>query len=760
MATSLTPNIPVGDLQFYDNYVPALAAGNWHISVRHTLDGIDTGDLGATQEMVVSAPQFAMDTTSILNQYPPASSTGQYAEVLPHIVLNDALLPWERAMTGSTNTQPWLAVLVLAEDELIGGTDSPTRNQTSTVADFLSADPAVLKPTVTKEDDVADIDPCTFIQIPTATFPALTPRLEELRFLAHCRQSNISDKAEQGLEQNGLFSVVVGNRFPAPPAPDTPGAQKNIAHLVSLEGMEPYLVDRPAFGNHTSVALVSLASWTFNVMPDQRQDFRGLMEQLVSQEYEGNTYTPANLWLRLPAPATPIDTSTVAGAEAGRRIADGFVPMQYQFRTGEQTFAWYRGPCTPVLTTPLDSSSAFPTADSALIYQSAFGIFDASLATAWQTGRSLALSDRAFGQALFDFRRRGHHLTDSLLQRLQSNAFAASQIAELSSNSMVQDEFLRLLSADLLAVLGTTAVAEPATAPVRAAPPRTPDPDPTAAVKNFLADPLTQALISDQTRAHLEPVTTWLANLLLLYPVPFNLLVPDSRMLAPETLRFFYLDNNWLRALLDGATSIGMQSSRDSFFTEIMGELIYDSATTAAQTMRAQRIGVDPPAAEVEENLISGFLLRSAVVAGWPNLAVRGGMNDGSFLKTLRMDRPAGDLLICLFRGVPDFVEFGEPQEGFRFGVDDDGRLPMRQPVAGGPVPLGSQLPTPLQVVPGSLRTGGNNVLDIGSATGLVHQIEDALDTAGVGVPNFGPSDFALQMVKAPEAIHFTSQAS
>ena len=203
-----------------------------------------------------------------------------------------------------------------------------------------------------------------------------------------------------------------------------------------------------------------------------------------------------------------------------------------------------------------------------------------------------------------------------------------------------------------------------------------------------------------------------------------------------------------------------MQSSRDSFFTEIMGELIYDSATTAAQTMRAQRIGVDPPAAEVEENLISGFLLRSAVVAGWPNLAVRGGMNDGSFLKTLRMDRPAGDLLICLFRGVPDFVEFGEPQEGFRFGVDDDGRLPMRQPVAGGPVPLGSQLPTPLQVVPGSLRTGGNNVLDIGSATGLVHQIEDALDTAGVGVPNFGPSDFALQMVKAPEAIHFTSQAS
>jgi hypothetical protein len=755
---ALNPDIPIGDLQFYDNYVPALAAGSWRISVGQTLTGVDTGNLGATQAMVVSAPQFALDSNVILNQYPPAGSTGLYAQVLPHIVLNDGLLPWERTMTGSANRQPWLAVLVLTDDELIGGTDSPTRIQTGTVADFLSStDPAVLKPTVTKEDDVADTDPCTFIQLSTADFTALTPRLEELRFLAHCRQSNISDKAEQGLEQNGLFSVVVGNRFPAVPGADTTGAQKNIAHLVSLEGLEAYLVDQPAFGNHTSVALVSLASWTFNTMPDQLQDFRGLMEQLVGQEYDGTSYTPANLWLRLPAPA--INTGTAAGAEASRRIADGFVPMQYQFRTGEQTFAWYRGPCTPVLTSPLNASIAFPTSDAALIYQSAFGIFDASLATAWQTGRALALSDRAFGQALFDFRQRGHQLTDSLLQRLQSDAFSASQISELSTNSMVQDEFLQFLSTDLLQDIGSTAAAEPVTGPLLAAPPAAPDPDPMTAVKNFLADPLTQALIADETATDLEPVAIWLANLLLLYPVPFNLLVPDSRMLAAETLRFFYLDNNWLRALVDGATSIGMQSSRDSFYTEIMGDLVYESATTAAQAMRAQRIGVEPPAAEAQQNLISGFLLRSAVVSGWPNLAVRGGMNDGSFLKTLRMDRLAGDLLICLFWGVPDFVEFGEPQEGFRFGVDDD-ELPMRQPVAGGKVPLGSQLASPLQVLPDCLRAGGNNVLNIGSATGIVQKIQTALTTAGIGVANFGPADFALQMVKSPEAIRFTSQAS
>ncbi|HEU5269771.1 MAG TPA: hypothetical protein VFU36_07595, partial [Jatrophihabitans sp.] len=473
MATSLQSTIPVGDLQFYDNYVPALAAGNWRITVGHSLAGVATGDLGAVQRLVVSAPQFAMDSTVILNQYPPAGSTGQYAQVLPHIVLNDALLPWERTMTGSANTQPWLAVLVLGEDELIGGTDSPTRTQTTTVAGFLATDPAVLKPAVTKEDDVAGTDPCTFIQIPAGLFADLIPRLEELRFLAHCRQSNIADKAEQGLEQDGLFSVVVGNRFPATPAPGVPGGQKNIAHLVSLEGLEPYLVDQPDFGNHTSVALVSLASWTFNAMADQLQDFRGLMEQLVGQEYDGSSYTPANLWLRLPAPQ--LDTGSAAGAEAARRIADGYVPLPYQFRTGEQTFAWYRGPCTPVFPAPLAGSTAFPTADSALIYQGEFGIFDASLATAWQTGRSLALADRAFGQALFDFRQRGHQLTDSLLQRLQSDAFSASQIAELSTNTMVQDEFLKYLSADLLAGIGSAPVAQPASSPLLSAPAPSPD---------------------------------------------------------------------------------------------------------------------------------------------------------------------------------------------------------------------------------------------------------------------------------------------
>src|SRR5262245_19805440 len=54
-----------------------------------------------------------------------------------------------------------------------------------------------------------------------------------------------------------------------------------------------------------------------------------------------------------------------------------------------------------------------------------------------------------------------------------------------------------------------------------------------------------------------ELLSRWLGRLRLLKGVPFNYLIPDEGMLPPESIRFFYLDMNWVDALLDGAFSIG-----------------------------------------------------------------------------------------------------------------------------------------------------------------------------------------------------------
>src|SRR4051812_17464311 len=51
----------------------------------------------------------------------------------------------------------------------------------------------------------------------------------------------------------------------------------------------------------------------------------------------------------------------------------------------------------------------------------------------------------------------------------------------------------------------------------------------------------------------------WLAQLKNLQGIPFNYLVPDERLLPPESIKFFQIDATWLEALLDGALSIGRQ---------------------------------------------------------------------------------------------------------------------------------------------------------------------------------------------------------
>jgi hypothetical protein len=770
VADDLSADIPVGDIQLYDNYVPALAAGNWYIHVNQTLQQgqttVNTDPLAAVQEVVVSAPQFSLDPKEITSQYPPPGSSGRYGEVLPNIVLGEPLLPWERAMNASAQ-QPWLALMVFSDDELIGGDENSTTHSISTdVKTFLTPDSTgkTLKPNLTKEDDVAGTDPCSYILLSTSTFQANAPRLNELRYLTHCRQINTGDKAIDGLNEHGLFSVVIANRFPAAPGQSASTALKNIVHLVSLEGWETYLTSSPNWGKAQQVALLSLASWTFQCLPDIAADFKGLMVNMLYQDDGKTQQSPSYFWLRVPAPNV-----SQAPPEFTKRLNDGFFPLAYHTRTGEETFAWYRGPLTPLFTATLEKSDAFFTADSAIIYQPAFGVFDFSLAGAWNIGRAAALSDKSFGKNLLDFRSGAHTLTDQLLQRLQSDAFTQSQIDSLDQDTTVQDEFLKVLETQLLTDIGAPPVENPDVTP---APPNAVDTDPQTAVENFMNDPAVQQKVLGLVQDDLDPVSQWLAKLLLLYPVPFSYLVPDERMLPSESIRFFYLDNNWLNAMLDGAASIGMESSRETFFYEMTRGLIQKSAYEAAQVLRTAMPGAEPPPAESDQYLMSGLLLRSAVVSGWPNLAVRPYLNNQQLLKILRMDHLSPNVLLCIFWGVPDYVEISEPQEGFAFGVDDDGNIPLRWPVtppASTKLKIGDQFTGDPQFSIRDLddqnklfmRTPTSRVLDLNpdASTGLVLSLKSALEKqTTTTLSSFGPADLALQMVKAPEAVKLISQ--
>ena len=55
-------------------------------------------------------------------------------------------------------------------------------------------------------------------------------------------------------------------------------------------------------------------------------------------------------------------------------------------------------------------------------------------------------------------------------------------------------------------------------------------------------------------------MSAWLAGLQTLAGVPFAYLVPDARMLPPESIRFFAVDPNWTTALTDGALSLAAKT--------------------------------------------------------------------------------------------------------------------------------------------------------------------------------------------------------
>jgi len=790
------PPVPVGDIALYDNDVPALYGGNYAITVTHDAPDVLTAPASVTQRFTVSAPQFAIDPAEIVQLYPPDGSTGQFDDVLPFVVLGTPELPWERQM--SAPGAPWLAVLVLDEDEITGGT-GPARITTTTVDAFLGLT-GVLVPPVKKEADVPGTQPCSYIQLSASTFTAIMPRLAEARYLTHVRVVNTGDKALAGFTQDGSYSVVVANRFPAVATAGQPA--RAIVHLVSIEGLDPWLTGDPVFTRSGTadgttvfgtVALLSLATWTFQAQADPAENFAGLAVDLLESEYDpvAKTHHPGDLWLRLPPPG--LDQSVPANVEVTRRVSDGFVPLAYRTRSGEGTFAWYRGPLTPVLTKPLAKNGPFLSADAAMAYDLAHGVFDLSLSAAWQIGRMAALADRSFGQALYDFRRRLHLLTDQLADRLARDHFdTPADVAELAGSGLLAASLLRVLQADLLHDIGQGKA--PVPLPQQGSPP---DTDPKTALANFLADPASQQAIISMTGDDLDPVATWLARLLLLELVPFEHIVPDPAMLPMRTpaadpaappvtgsVRFCYLDANWTGALLDGATSIGLDSSLQTFFHQLTAGLVAAAAAEAAAVRRSTLAGTGPAppgdsgrpstrAGAGPAGLVTGMLVRSPLVSGWPNLAVRPLASDGkTLLKTLRMDRLGSGVLLCLFDGVPASVLISEPQEGFRFGVDEQGAIQLRNltnPAERIGQPIGSPLKIRNLAGPATpyLRAD-NRVLNLApdSATGLLQVVAGVLDQLGqtVGGPDaqggavaFGPAGFALQMLKAPEELTFVS---
>ncbi len=255
-------------------------------------------------------------------------------------------------------------------------------------------------------------------------------------------------------------------------------------------------------------------------------------------------------------------------------------------------------------------------------------------------------------------------------------------------------------------------------------------------------------------------VISWLTHLHLLYGVPFAYLVPDIGMLPVDSIRFFQVDNAWVEALIDGAFSIGAPRA-----TSDSGTVLRAAAAPAARArlpeVRAALAGdagtgSATPLADVPE-AITGFLLRSAVVAGWPGLEVRGYADTAAQhpLPLLRLERISPSILFCLLGGILHRVDLQEPPEGLHFGVEQapqPGPAPWQKRLryASGSQ-VGGQIPGPAQQV--MLRPGTANVLQVDAlARAMAPQVWASPPPSP---PPFTAAQFGLEMIEGAGWVSF-----
>lgn len=421
MTTPLT-----GKLTFYQHILPPLESGNYEISVSQILSSKNGQIPNVTYQnnhrFCVLGPRFALNPTDISSCFPPENNLGEFANVIPHVCLSRATLPWERSAgdfsseSYSSDVAPWLGLLIFNQD------DPPPVIQSAIVLDLLSVNYQTSDgqsgkcPNNTLFPDFSGInhneldysetwnDPCLMIDIPIELFNKIAPSFKDLPWLGHVREIQPTDsqsafylnklKAMSTETSTPKLSCVIGNRLPL-------AGKENSAFLVSFENWGQYLPNDDGTSSSaipsgiTTIRLVVLKRWSFFAVSEQ-ENFSGY---LLNLNKDNGEYTNGLLQI------TPNSDNTSEQDKAINNAFNmGYVGLNHHTRQGDKTVSWYKGPFIP-----FDSSGSIsipvPSADSVTKYNPDTGMFDVSYAASWQLGRLLALQNKNFAQTLYNWKR-------------------------------------------------------------------------------------------------------------------------------------------------------------------------------------------------------------------------------------------------------------------------------------------------------------------------------------------------------------------
>lgn len=714
-----TESLDPGQEKINSYWAPGLEAGPVHrVNVVQTIDANNGNPalvLNAEQDFSVDAPQFSLPEGSVHSVYPPSGYTEEH-RILPHVVLTDPHLPWERIgdpqnsqrTTLDRNRVPWLVVFSFSQDELrlppedLDGDQSIFKEtsdglvkpvkQSSTMAINMTVED-LWKTTNIATPTVSDLGPASmkdargdFIFIKSDLFISLfstfdangvrqvpsNPNTTQYQYLSHVRNINSTGMAFAGVEDTAVFSIVVGNR--AGPISNALPATMCV-HLVSIEGVE----DMTLPISSPYVAVCSLYSWNYTVRPPGMRSVFDTLESIGASL--DVLRPPENL-------VTPLKSGNQVQQRVASRLVDGFSLVRYRVQTGESTIALYRGPFTPSLVPNLPNLSTCSNSGIDLqILDKEIGIMDITYSAAWQLGRVLALGNAAYTAALCRLRSaiQGTAMKDvkiSTLKDMSPAAFRSREDVLANLPRMVED-----LAAVHLNAPGTdpdpgeNVPASPrfgAGGPSRRwfrprltaadipslafSAPSIEDRYPAAAAEaSSLLAQSTDGSLFDETN---DPVSTdwmivcsWLLDRMFLSGVPSHYLITDPCHLQPESLRFFSIDRNWVDALVDGALSLGNHLGDDHDRVAIK---------TALNSMSA----------EIPSH---GLYFRSDLVTMFPDLKIRVLDENGTEVvpsPILRHEIVTDGVMLVLFDRAPGTsgfkkLTFTQPPHQQRFAVAD-----------------------------------------------------------------------------------------
>ncbi|KAI4599919.1 hypothetical protein KJ359_001655 [Pestalotiopsis sp. 9143b] len=361
-----------------------------------------------------------------------------------------------------------------------------------------------------------------------------------------------------------------------------------------------------------------------------------------------------------------------ANSEFGKNMAirmeNGYSLTRYRVQTGEVTAAFYRGPLVPTeVAYPLRLGWDAPSMRGAdrQIFNQQLGLMDLSYSSAWNLGKTLALSDRSFTVALSRVRRQIQEASVGGAERegmekrnllgtklsLPEYPFTSNAPSTINVPNRWQGRPKKLTNTSSKSI----------------------DRDGDEEKGQDLQHRLN--LAAEQISGSLQDATTpydefntprsadwmvvlkWILDKVYLAGIPAQYMINNPSQLPMEGIWFFAIDRNWTDSLVDGALSLAnhLERSDDTIRRAIQHAVKRYFATESSD------LGQLPPVPRY------GLLLRSVFVKMLPDMVVKTEPPPPEKEPVLiRKHLLDADVIMCLFDRLPsegsfESISFSQP---------------------------------------------------------------------------------------------------